>query len=162
MCLQGGNTMNLYLVQHGQALSKDVDPDRALSPEGRADVQRMAAFHEGRIQFAQVLHSGKTRARQTAELLASVVAPESSVESIAGINPSDDPEPFAQQLISAEKNTLVAGHMPFMGKLLARLVTGSEQWSVAAYQPGSVVCLASDDGSKWQIQWMIRPELLRR
>lgn len=153
--------MRLYLVQHGEALSKDVDPDRALSNNGHADVVRLAAFLEGRVQVSAVVHSGKIRARQTADLLATVLAPGLPVEPVSGINPNDAIEPFMQQTAEAGRDTLVVGHLPFMEKLVARLVTGAEENAVAAYQPGSMVCLESAGGSNnWQIQWMIRPELL--
>ena len=33
---------------------------------------------------------------------------------------------------------------------------------IAAYRPGSVVCLEGDSDGHWQIDWMIRPELLRQ
>ena len=63
--------MNLIIVQHGQALSKDVDPDRALSPDGCDDIQRLGIFIKGKIELPQVIfHSGKTRALQTARILA--------------------------------------------------------------------------------------------
>ncbi len=35
--------MRLYLVQHGEALSKDVDPERALSDVGRADAEHLVS-----------------------------------------------------------------------------------------------------------------------
>ena len=34
--------MKLYLVQHGEACAKDVDPQRPLTEQGRADVDRLA------------------------------------------------------------------------------------------------------------------------
>ena len=37
-------TMQLLLVQHGEACAKDVDPDRPLTDRGAADVDRLAAF----------------------------------------------------------------------------------------------------------------------
>lgn len=152
--------MRLYLVQHGEALSKDIDPERPLSDTGQAAVVRLAAFLKGRIRVSAVVHSGKTRARQTAELLAAVLAPGLPVEAVSGIQPNDAVEPFMQQITTAGKDTLVVGHLPFMAKLVARLVTGSEATAIAAYQPGSMVCLATENGIGWQIQWMIRPELL--
>ncbi len=36
--------MRLYLVQHGEAVTKAVDPDRPLSEQGRADVERLAIW----------------------------------------------------------------------------------------------------------------------
>jgi len=152
--------MRLYLVQHGEALGKDVDPERSLSDAGRVAVARLAAFLERLVRVSAVVHSGKKRARQTAELLAAVLAPGLPVEAVSGINPNDAIEPFMQQITEAGKDTLVVGHLPFMAKLVARLVTGSEENAVVAYQTGSMVCLESENGSAWQIQWMIRPELL--
>ena len=111
--------MRLYLVQHGEALSKDVDPDRALSNNGHADVVRLAAFLEGRVQVSAIVHSGKMRARQTADLLATVLAPGLPVEAVSGINPNDAVEPFMQQTAEAGRDTLVVGHLPFLEKLVA-------------------------------------------
>ena len=152
--------MRLYLVQHGEALAKDVDPERALSETGQTDVSRLAAFLKGRVRVSAVMHSGKTRARQSAELLAAALAPGLPVEAVSGIQPKDAVEPFMQLISTAGKDTLVVGHLPFMAKLVARLVSGSEETDIVAYRPGSMVCLHSENGADWQIAWMIRPELL--
>ena len=32
--------MQIYLMQHGQALSEEIDPQRHLSPEGRAQIEK--------------------------------------------------------------------------------------------------------------------------
>ena len=67
--------MKLYLVQHGEACAKDVDPDRPLTDAGKADVERLAAFlGQVGIRVDRVIHSGKLRAVQTAERLAGVLA----------------------------------------------------------------------------------------
>lgn len=152
--------MRFYCVQHGDALTKEVDPDRALSTEGQADVTRMASFLQNRIHVTRIVHSGKTRARQTAEILAASVAPGVPVDAIAGINPDDMIEPFAQKLIERGEDTLVVGHQPFMEKLVAWLVTGTEEPAVTAFLPGSIICLGSEDGVRWMVWWMMRPELL--
>ncbi len=60
---------------------------------------------------------------------------------------------------------MVVGHLPFMGRLAAYLVAGSEDAVVAAFQPGTVVCLERADGDEdggggWALAWMVRPELL--
>jgi phosphohistidine phosphatase len=36
--------MKLYLVQHGEACAKQVDPDRLLTDQGREDIERLVAF----------------------------------------------------------------------------------------------------------------------
>ncbi len=67
--------MRLYLMQHGKARPKEEDPDRSLSDEGRAEVGRVAGFlaKTDVVRSLPILHSGKTRARQTAEGLARAV-----------------------------------------------------------------------------------------
>ena len=152
--------MRLYLVQHGDAFSKDVDPERALSDAGRAAVTRLGALLQGTIQLSAVVHSGKLRAQQTADLLAAVLAPGLPVEAVSGIAPNDAVEPFMQRLTAAGRDVLVVGHLPFMAKLVSSLLTGSDEAVIVAYRPGTIVCLESVEGAGWQIQWMIRPELL--
>ncbi|MCK7504562.1 MAG: histidine phosphatase family protein [Desulfobacterales bacterium] len=63
--------MALYLVQHGRSLPKEIDPDQGLSPEGIAETERTARLAaELGLKIGGILQSGKTRARQTAEILA--------------------------------------------------------------------------------------------
>ncbi len=155
--------MRLFLVQHGDAVSKAVDPDRPLSDGGRQDVERLAAFLAGRgIGAARVLHSGKTRARQTAEILAAAAAPGIRIEAAPGLDPNDPTAPMAEAVSGWASDTLVVGHLPFMDRLVARLVGGPETGGVTGFRPGSLVCLEPADAGTWTIAWMIRPELLRR
>lgn len=154
--------MRCYLVQHGDALPTDVDSDRALSAAGRADVARSAAFVKNPDRaVTRILHSGKTRARQSAEILAATLAPGVAVEAISGIDPLDDPEPLAQQLMTWSDDVIIVGHLPFLGKLVSSLVAGTSRTDLVSFLPGSVVCLERSDGS-WTISWMVRPELLNR
>lgn len=148
--------MKLYLVQHGDALPKDIDPDRPLSDRGIADVQRMASFVGNHLDPSRVLHSGKTRARQTAEILAGG----RTIEAIDGIAPNDPVAAFAQRIAQWDDDLLVVGHLPFMARLAALLVAGSDEADIVTYQPGSIVCVESDEEDCWRIQWMVRPELL--
>lgn len=153
--------MKLYLVQHGEARPKDADPERPLTDQGKADVDRLAAFlGQAGVYVQRVMHSGKLRAAQTAEQLAVVLAPEVEPERKSMLNPNDDPGAFDREM-DRDQDTLVVGHLPFMSKLVSHLVTEDESRLVAAYRPGSVVCLERDSGKRWQINWMIRPELLR-
>jgi len=60
--------MFLYLVHHGVAVAPEVDPRRPLSPAGLAAVERLAAQAAALgAKPAVVWHSGKLRAKQTAE-----------------------------------------------------------------------------------------------
>ena len=153
--------MKLYLVQHGEACAKKVDPERPLTDVGQADIERLAAFLEqAGIQVERVIHSGKLRAEQTAERLAKVAAPGVELETSGLINPNDNPKAFDWQSESWNRDTLIVGHLPFMAKLVSHLITEDENRLITAFLPGSAICLEHNDDAHWQINWMIRPELL--
>lgn len=153
--------MKLYLVQHAEACSKDVDPERPLTPNGVMDVQRLAAFlARAGVRVERVIHSGKQRAAQTATLLASAVAPGVEPEESGLINPGDNPKAFDWQSESWGQDCLVVGHLPFMSRLVSHLVLDDENRPVAAFEPGSMVRLERDEDGHWRISAMIRPDLL--
>lgn len=151
--------MRLYLVQHGEAVTKETDPDRPLSARGKSDVTRVAGFlQQSGAPVSRILHSGKTRARQTAEILGRVLPGNSPIEAIDGIAPNDPVDTFALTLQVLETGTMIVGHLPFLEKLAAWLVTADENQPLVAFQQGSVVCLEQDESHTWKIQWMVRPD----
>jgi phosphohistidine phosphatase len=152
--------MRLYLVQHGDAVPEQLDPERPLSAAGRQDVEAVARLlARNGIRAERLAHSGKLRAQQTAELLATALAPGRVPEIMAGLNPNDSVEPMARGIADWTSDVMLVGHLPFMGKLAARLVAGDERKPVAAFVPGAVVCLEQAEASDWVIAWMLRPEL---
>ena len=155
------NIMKLYLVQHGAAVSKQEDPGRPLSEQGKQDVQTMAAFLEGvPVRVSRVWHSGKLRAAQTADILAKALLSGGKVEVVEGLNPNDPVAEFATDADVWDEDTLVAGHLPFMSRLVSLLLTGEAEAERVQYQPGSVVCLERLDAEQWVMLWMLRAELL--
>lgn len=152
--------MKLYLVQHGDALAKDVDPDRPLSNVGHAEVGQLAELLSGHMSVSRVLHSGKTRAQQTAEIFTAIIAGEFPVEAISGIGPNDPVEKFANRLMNWDEDILVVGHLPFMARLVSLLVSDSVEKGVVSFSPGSIVYLESVDDGHFQVQWMLSPDLL--
>jgi phosphohistidine phosphatase len=153
--------MRLYLVQHGEAVPEEVDPARPLSETGRADVAKMARFMAaGGVRVGQVLHSGKLRAEQTAALLAAALAPGRTPVARPGLNPKDPIDGVTQAVTAWDQDAMLVGHLPFMAKLVSRLVAGREDAGVAAFQPGTVVCLERAEQQRWTIAWMVRPDVL--
>lgn len=151
--------MRLYLVQHGEALSKDVDPERALSDAGRADTERLASFlAPRRLTISRVLQSGKLRAQQTATILASTLAPDITPEQANGLNPLDDPQPLLRILASGQENILIVGHLPFLAKLVGQMLAGTDD-SLVTFEPGTMVCLERSE-YRWSVAWVVPPTLL--
>ena len=154
--------MKIYLVQHGEAVAKEIDPDRPLSEQGRREVEKMAGFLAmAGVRVEQILHSGKTRARQTAELLADRLLSGGQIESVSGINPNDPVAAFAGSINDWSVDTMVVGHLPFMARLVSCLMTGQDDRVLVTFTPGSVACLEQADQSGWSLLWMLRPELVK-
>ena len=103
--------MRIYLTQHGLAVPKDVDPDRPSSEQGREDVRRLAEFlDKASIQVGQVLHSGKTRAKQTAEILAEALLPDGQPQAHAGLGPKDPLEKVSPEIAFWSVDIVTAPH----------------------------------------------------
>ena len=150
----------MFLVQHGKSRPKEVDPEQGLSQEGIAEVERVAtAARQQGLQIGRIVHSTKKRARQTAEIFATALKPARGVQEQEGLKPLDDPAAFAATIAEAD-DLLVIGHLPFMEKLVAYLVTGSMEPFVLKFINGGIVCLDRDPaGGRWFIKWTIVPRL---
>ena len=152
--------MRLYLVQHGQAFPAAEHPDRPLTDQGQREVTAVAALLARQPPLvSRILHSGKTRARQTAEILADHLTPGQPVEAAAGLDPHDPVEPWIAAANGWTEDRLLVGHQPFLGRLVSRLVLG-EECALVDYRPGTVVCLEPTGASAWRIVGMLGPALL--
>lgn len=156
--------MNLYLVQHGEAMSKEEDPSRPLSEKGREDVRRVAAFvaEQMKIQVASILHSGKARAQETAQILAEYLSPPEGIMMTEGLEPLADPSIWAERLSKTEEDAMLVGHLPHLSKLSALLLCQNEEKKVINFQRSGIVCLEREESGLWSINWMIIPSLLYR
>ena len=152
--------MALYLVQHGKSLPKNQDPDQGLSEEGKAETEMIAkTAKEKGITVFQIRHSVKTRARQTAEILAQSLNPEQGVKETVGIKPMDDVGEAAANNDPAG-NTMLVGHLPFMERMTAFLVTGSIDKPIIKFQNSGIVCLDQEpDTQAWVILWALLPKI---
>jgi phosphohistidine phosphatase len=154
------NAMALFLVQHGKSLPKDVDPDKGLSDQGISEVNRIAAVaKDHQVQVDCICHSGKTRARQTADIFASALEPKRGIQEKSGLKPLDDVTVFAKS-IKSEENMMLVGHLPFMERLLAHLITENIEKPVFKFQNGGIVCADIDSQTQsWIIKWALMPNI---
>jgi phosphohistidine phosphatase len=123
--------MDLILWRHAEAqLLREGQSDlqRALTPKGERQAQRMAEWLNQRLaESTRILVSPALRCQQTAQALGrpyktvDALAPEASVEAVlAGAKGPQASEPV-----------LVVGHQPTLGLTAAWLLAGIEQpWSV--------------------------------
>lgn len=150
--------MSLYLVQHAKSLAKDKDPKKGLSQEGIAETERIAQVAKGyAVGVSRIIHSGKTRARQTAEIFDAALKPPAGIHEGSGLNPLDDVTVFADTADST-KDVMLVGHLPFVERLTAYLITGSYEKPVFKFQNSGIVCLDKDPATEtWVIKWTLMP-----
>ena len=153
--------MKLYLMQHGQPVLKEKDPKKPLSDQGSDDVKIIAGFlRKSGVEINELIHSGKTRAKQTAELMISGLNPQARLKEKKGLTPLDDVNQIVDEINNREKNLMIIGHLPHLAKLVSRLVIRSESRPIVHFQQGGVVCLSRDKNSDWVITWMLVPALI--
>ncbi len=153
--------MKLFLVQHGEAVPEQADPARPLSPRGRLDVLKVSSVLKASgISPIPIRHSGKARARQTAEIIASAIGSESIISEEKNLNPNDPVRGTAGEVASLPGDLMIVGHLPFLAKLASLLLTGSEDTGTVAFRMGGVVCLEREE-RRWQVAWMVIPELIQ-
>jgi phosphohistidine phosphatase len=152
--------LKLYLARHGEAVDLTADALRPLSEQGIAEVSQVAALlGKAGVRVDRIWHSGKLRAEQTAELLAKQLRHRHTLERISGIGPLDPVADFARDLDVWQEDTMVVGHMPFLGRLAALLLRTTGDCEPLAFSTGSVACLKRTDDDHWVVQWLLRPEL---
>lgn len=151
--------MEFYLVQHGEAAHETADPERALTARGRAEVERVArAAAAAGIAVPVIFHSGKLRARQTAEILASHLVVTAGVRESGSLAPNDDPADAVRLAEDANEPTMIVGHLPHLGRVASLLLAGNADREIIAFRMGAIVCLTGEKGA-WRLRWMLTPEI---
>ncbi len=154
--------MLLYLVQHGEARKEEEDPARGLTGKGAADVRKVAVYARAmNLHISRILHSGKQRAMQTAEILADHLKPEKGVSQTDNLAPMDDPEVWARRLGGMNEDVMLVGHLPYMAKLAGLLLCGNKEKTFVDFKMGGIVCLKRFEDGRWTVEWMIVPEMVQ-
>ena len=154
--------MRIYLMQHGKPVSKEEDSERPLSDEGRNDVERMAEFlQRSGVRIEGILHSGKTRARQTAEIMVSRLNPGLEPQERPGLSPLDDVKEIADQIKEVKQDLWIVGHLPHLARLTSLLIASTKSVPVVSFRQGGVVCLEKGEEGHWFVAWMLVPELMK-
>jgi phosphohistidine phosphatase len=152
--------MDCYLVQHGEATPEREDPARPLTLRGRREVERVAqAAKRSGVEIAEIVHSGKLRAQQTAELLAAALSPVEGLRAVAGLAPMDDPAAARELLDQAAAPRMLVGHLPHLSRLTSLLLVGDPAREVVSFRMGAIVSLSREEAG-WRLKWILTPELV--
>ncbi len=144
------------LVHPGEALPSDIDAMRPLSPAGVAATARVAAAAAGRgVKPDVIWHSGKARARQTAEMYWRACNPLAAFAAARGLQPEDPPAWMRDQLAGDARSIMLVGHMPHLPALLLALAGEGPDTQYGFPLHGCVALEA--DGDYWKELWRLGP-----
>jgi phosphohistidine phosphatase len=153
--------VQLYLMRHGDAAPESEDPAQPLSALGRTEVERVGRYLvEIGLHVSQIGHSGKLRARETAELLGERLLGGKAVHQLEGLAPMADPEEARARAESLHEPTLWVGHCPHLDRLASRLLAGEVRCEVVHFETAALACLLRR-GTGWRLRWMLTPDLVR-
>lgn len=145
--------MFVTIVHHAEAVDASDDAQRPLSARGRAQAEglaRAASLHA--VKPALIWHSGKLRARQTAEAFWRLCNPFADFRMVKGLRPEDAPE-IARALVDLEqRDLLLVSHMPLAPALARALSPG-----VDALPVNGLVMFERVDG-RYLERWRAAPE----
>jgi phosphohistidine phosphatase len=166
--------MHLYVMRHGPAEDRAPtgrDADRALTPEGRDVVQRVALELQrlrGGAPLPRLLASPLARARETGDLVASICgAPELELRDELSL---DEGLPLAlvDALARGSTDALLVGHQPNVEHLVRTLAGASGRGAAnplpAGFCPALVVTLRPELPSRavgrWRVTQVLDPRAL--
>ena len=144
--------LQLFLVHHADAVGPEVDTRRPLSSVGVAQADRAAAAAAARgARPTVVWHSGKLRARQTAQAFWRACNALAEFSASPDLQPGDPPSRMRDRLRGESRDVMIAGHFPHLPRLLSLLVNAD-----ASFPQHGVVALESlDEGETWKELWRI-------
>jgi phosphohistidine phosphatase SixA len=88
------------------------------------------------------------------------IGPEGQAQAHAGLAPNDPLEKLSPEIAFWSLDTLIVGHLPYLGRLASLLLASDPDRPLLAFQPGGMACLEKDAEGQWVLAWMVRPELL--
>ena len=147
--------MFVYLVHHGHAMHHGDDPQRPLSRRGRDQTDTVSSQAAARGVHPDVIwHSGKLRARQTADAYRRACNPVAEFSATRWMQP-DDPLRLADVLQVDTRDVMLVGHMPHLDRLLCRLVSpGPDNTQATGFPLNGMVAVERTE-TGWVERWRL-------
>lgn len=137
--------MRLLLVRHAIAEDGLDDDARPLSDKGRRRFEKVVGTLKGLgVKLDRIVHSPKLRALQTAELMTPLLRDDGTTEVLDLLADLPGADLF-EALEGYDGDVALVGHQPYLGRLLAWLVTGRPSSETAfELKKGAVAVLEGD------------------
>ena len=165
--------MELYILRHAsaqplEASSTSKDSDRALTPEGERKMRRIAKSMEALgLDFDAILTSPFRRAKQTADIVASVLRLKSRMKILPALAAGERTKKLIEALhqpVETFERILIVGHEPDLSSLISHLVTGGPDMVMTLKKAGLCKLTLSSVryGRCAVLEWLLAPSQLAR
>jgi phosphohistidine phosphatase len=146
--------LTLFLVHHAQATEPDVDPQRPLTSDGSRHAQDLAIRARDRgVKPVVIWHSGKLRARQTAEAFWKACNPLAEFAATRGLQPTDPAQTIVDAVAGETRDIMIVGHFPSLPRIFA-LLLGKSEGEPPDFPLHGMVALTGD-GDRWTEGWRL-------
>jgi phosphohistidine phosphatase len=160
--------VNLYLLRHGIAVDPgspgyENDSERPLIPKGERRLRdAAAAMKKMDLSFDLILSSSFTRAKQTAEIVASELKLKKQLEFSDDLVPAGSSKALIQKLNGWEpvpENVLLVGHEPSLSRLISLLVSGGTDAAIEMKKGGLCKMETGElqHGHCAKLAWLLTP-----
>ncbi|MDP6924495.1 MAG: phosphohistidine phosphatase SixA [Candidatus Scalindua sp.] len=157
--------MEIYLVRHGAAYEKEEDAERHLNKNGVNQSHLTGkALKRLDIQLDLIVSSPKSRARQTAEIIAEEVGylrdDIKVTETLVPTAHTQDTISYLNNFADVER-IMLAGHLPLLGHLASELLINTPQISFY-FEPGAACYINTEQPHSFSgdFRWFLTPEQL--
>ncbi len=160
----------LYILRHGIAVpsgSPDFpDDDRPLTKKGEQRVLEIGhgLKHLG-VKVDRIVTSPLPRAVRTAEIVARVLGDPDLLETAEILKVSESAASIAEWIATrSEDSLMIVGHNPSLSELVGLLAVGESNSTLCELRRGGMAAMVRrpEDTSRWAIDWIARPRLIRR
>lgn len=160
----------LLIVRHGIAVAHGspdfADDDRPLTPKGEKRM-RQIGYGLKRCGLApdRIVSSPLPRAYRTAEIVARVLGCPDLLQTADELRASESAASIAGWIAEQpDEELMIVGHNPAFSDLVGLLVAGKTKLPLCDLRRGGMAALATreEDPTKWIIEWVARPRLIRR
>ena len=162
-----GRDRLIVFLRHGIAEdSRDgvTDEQRALTPDGHAEMMKLAAGIERAFPRAQTIYSSPlVRAVQTALWVSKAYRSRIKVHETPALTPQSPPDDFANLLRTVnERRIIVVGHEPNLTANMLALCGLTNAGSRLALQRGGCYAVRLHAEDQGVLEWLLSPRILRK
>lgn len=159
--------IDLFILRHGEAGNRmsvvEEDSERPLTPEGRAEMQKIAkSLNAVGLQTNRICTSPLRRARETAEIAAKILKIP-TLEEWDELKPDGGRAALYRKLARFEQNSrlILVGHEPFLSSMIGEIIGTSNPRLVLKKGGLAKVRITSfTPRISGELRWLLTPKMI--